>query len=147
MYLLASHVSYSEDLMDSPLLLPTNFSGFQVPVSFSNILSKAILKRACQPVVSSTPVPGPSQQVPSASVPVPGPSQPAPSASGPGQSQPVPSGSSFQIPADLIFPSAHAASFAASYNPSADADDEKLLDVEDGAADADASCTKTVVEL
>ncbi len=138
LYLLASHAEYSRDLTDSPLLLPTNFSGFRVPVSFSKILSKAILKPACQPVVSSAPAPGPSQQAPSTSVPVPGPSQPAPSASGPGQSQPVPSGSGFQIPADLIFPSAQAASFAASYNPNTDADDEKLLDDEDGAADADA---------
>ncbi len=89
-------------------------------------------------MVSSTPAPGPSQQVPSAPVPDPSPSQPAPSASGLGQSQPAPSGSSFQIPAGLIFPSAHAASFAASYNPNANADDEKLLDNEEGAADADA---------
>jgi hypothetical protein len=122
MYLLASHVNYSEAPRDSPLLIPTNFSGFQVQLSFSKILSKAILKPAGQPVAFSSPVPGLSQPVPSASVPV------------PGLSQPAPSGSSLQIPSDLTFPSTH----AASYKPDADAEDEKLLDVEDGAHDADA---------
>jgi hypothetical protein len=79
LYLLASHANYSKDLTDSPLLLPTNFSGFQVPVSFSNILSKAILKPPSQPVSSSAPAPGSSQQAPSTSAPAPGSSQQTPS--------------------------------------------------------------------
>ncbi len=64
LYLLASHINYSEDPRDSPLLIPTNYSGFRVQLSFSKILSNTILRPAGQPVASSTPVPGPSQPVP-----------------------------------------------------------------------------------
>ncbi len=118
LYLLASHADYSRDLTDSPVLFPTDFSGFQASITHSNILSKAIRKPS-------------SQQTSSASAPAPAPvsSQQAP---------PAPSVDSFQIPADLIFPSAQAASFAATYNPNTDADDEKLLDSKEGDADATA---------
>ncbi len=68
-YLLASNVSYSEDLRDSPHLIPTNYTGIRVKLS-------------C--------------------------------------------------------PSLHAASFAASFTPDADADAEKLLDANDGTPNADA---------
>ncbi len=142
LYLLASHADYTRDLMDSPLLFPTNFSGFQTPISHSNILCKAIRKPSGQLTPPTpAPAPGPSQQAPPTPAPAPGPSQQAPPVSVPVPcpSQPAPTVSSFQIPEDLIFPSAEAASFAASYNPNTDADDEKLLDnTEDGFADADA---------
>jgi hypothetical protein len=88
-------------------------------------------------VESSIPVPGPSQPVPSASVPFPGPSHQVSFASGLQSS--VSSGNRLQIPSDLPFPSAHAASFAASFTPDADAEDERLLDVDDGTPDADAA--------
>jgi len=108
LYLLAGHSDYSGNLMDSPDQLPTNFSGFQASITHSNILSMAIRKP-------------PSQQEPA---PAPAPT-PAPA--------PVPS---FQIPADLIFPSTHAAFFSATHDSHAYADDEKLLDSKEGDADA-----------
>ncbi len=122
-------------------MFPTNFSGFQASISHSNILSKAIRKPSSQQTSSATAsATGPSQQAPPTPAPAPGPSQQAPPAPVPVPcpSQAVPSENSFQIPADLIFPSAQAASFAATYNPNTDADDEKLLDSEEGTADADA---------
>jgi hypothetical protein len=122
LYLLASHADYSRDLTDSPILFPTDFSGFQASITHSNILSKAMRKPS-------------SQQTSSSSAPAPAPA-PAPVSSQ--QTPPAPSVDSFQIPADLIFPSAQAASFAATYNPNTDADGEKLLDSKEGDADASA---------
>jgi hypothetical protein len=46
-YLLASHADYTQDLTDSPLLYPTNYSGFQTTITHSNILSKAIQTADC----------------------------------------------------------------------------------------------------
>jgi hypothetical protein len=149
-YLLACNVSYSEDLRDSPHLIPTDYTGISVQLTFSKVLSNAISRPAGLPVAASVPLPGPCQQVSSAaSVPFPGPSQQVSSAAAvpfPGPSQQVPSapglqssvssGSSLQIPSDLTFPSVHAASFAASFTPDADA--ESLLDADDGTPDADA---------
>jgi hypothetical protein len=118
LYLLASHSVYSKDLTDSPDLFPTDFSGFLASITHSNILSMALRKPSSQQTFSApAPAPAPvsSQQTPTA-----------------------PPVNSFQIPADLIFPSTHAASFTATYNPSTDADDEKLLDSKEGDADASA---------
>jgi hypothetical protein len=143
-YLLASHTNYSEDPTDSPHLMPTNYSGFQIQLSFSKILSNAILRPASLLVVSSTPAPGPSQPVPSGSASFPGPSHQVPFASG---FQPsAPSGSRLRIPSDLTFPSAHAASFAASYAPDADAEDKKLLDVNNGTPEAENLQTENLLD-
>jgi hypothetical protein len=73
----------------------------------------------------------------------------------PSRQEPAPAptpapGPSFQIPADLIFPSTHVAFFSAPLDSQVCADDEKLLDTKEGDADADAStevASESVLDL
>jgi hypothetical protein len=123
-YLLASNVSYSEDLRDSPDLIPTDYTRIRVQLTFSKILSNFISRPAGLSKAASVPVPGPSHQI----------------SATPGLQPSVSSGNSLQIPSDLTFPSVHAASFtpdadglldADDETPHADADAEGLLGADD----------------
>jgi hypothetical protein len=142
LYLLALHADYSQEVIDQPLLFPTNYSGFSATLIHSDILKKAILKHSRRPPVPASnpsycqPAPGPSQQAPpnpSYGQPAPGPSQQAPQAPGPipGSSQSAPATDSQMMTDDLIL-----SYFSCSQDT--EANDEKLLDSNEDGADADA---------
>jgi hypothetical protein len=125
LYLLALHADYSQEVIDQPLLFPTNYSGFSATLIHSDILKKAILKHSRRPPVPASnpsygqPAPGPSQQAPQAPGPIPGSSQSAPATD------------SQMMTDDLIL-----SYFSCSQDT--ETNDEKLLDSNEDGADADA---------